>query len=217
MLLFAVQGQADTPAFAGGGFTTEQPPAFEGTRGWSFWNYNPEGIFVTQLGVFDDGGDGLANSHRIGLWTVSGLLLASAIIPAGTSAPLVEGYRYVSITPIIIPIGNPFNPNMGYIIAAQYSAGDVDDFLTPVSGGLATAMAGWSGGLGSFGWYGIGSDLPLPNLRTLPPMEGSVGPAFLEPNFQFQAVPEPSMWLVVAPCGLAMWWSRRRFLRRSGS
>ena len=205
--LLVAPAQAATPAFAGGGFTTEQPPSFTGTRGWSFYNGPNNPIAITQLGVFDSGGDGLATSHQIGLWATDGTLLASIMVPAGTVAPLVDGYRYAPISPVFLPGG--FGISGGYIVAAQYSAGDADDILTPVSGGFAPGLAGWTGGFPSIGWYGFGSDLPFPSQRTIPMMEGSGGRVFWEPNFQFEVVPEPSVWLLFA-LGSSFLFMRRR-------
>jgi hypothetical protein len=209
--LFVNSANADTPGFAGGGFTTEQPASFTGTKGWSFYNGPNNPIAITQLGIFDSGGDGLASSHQIGLWATDGTLLASAIVPAGLLAPLVDGYRYAPIAPVTLPGG--FGVSGGYIIAAQYFAGDTDDLLTPVSGGLAAGLAVWQGGFPSIGWYDFGSELPFPSQRTNPLSEGTLGPPFWEPNFQFVAVPEPSVWFLVSPALAFVVIYRRRFAR----
>ena len=204
---------ADTPAFTLGAVLNNQPPSFTGTKGWSFYNYSPEGaISITQLGVFDSGGDGLANAHQIGLWSVSGTLLASATIPAGTAAPLVDGYRYVTISPVSIPRAtSEVDSSTAYIIAAQYSADDSDDLFSPFAAGMSPGVDGWSGTYPSIGWYGFGSNLPFPSLRTTPTgLEGS-GRTYREPNFQF-VVPEPSVPFLLAP-GLVYLFLRHRKLR----
>lgn len=209
--------KADTPAFAFAGSSTEPPPSFTGTRGWSFFNYRPEGaILITQLGVFDAGGDGLVNSHAIGLWALDGTLLASATVPAGTGAPLIDGYRYASISPVIIPRAtSEIDPNTAFILAAQYSTADADDLLTPFSAGLTPGIGGWSGNFPSIGWYGLGSDLPFPNRRTQPTMEGSGGRIFWEPNFQFGAIPEPSVFSMLAPGLLYLFVRQRKVYKRN--
>src|SRR5260221_13074925 len=50
------------------------------------YNYYPQ---VNYLGYYDNGGDGLANSHVVSLWDNSNgnTLLASVTVPAGTAAP----------------------------------------------------------------------------------------------------------------------------------
>ena len=116
-LLTGAAASADTPAFTSGGYLTNQPPSFTGTKGWAFANYSVGSYMaITQLGVFDYGGDGLANSHTVGIWAPDGTLLASATVLAGTAAPLVNGYRYTSITPLLIPAGFP-NSSVAIIAA----------------------------------------------------------------------------------------------------
>jgi hypothetical protein len=63
----------------------------------SYWPY------VNWLGYYDKDGDGLANSHQVALWKVGGVggtgstPEAMVTIPAGTAAPLVNGYRWVQL------------------------------------------------------------------------------------------------------------------------
>jgi hypothetical protein len=97
------------------------------------------GIFLTSydyypvvncLGYFDKDGDGLANSHTVSLWdnSAGNLLLATVTIPAGTSAPLVNGFRWVQL---------PSNVNMTYnnwyVIDAQVD--NVDTWGDLITGG----------------------------------------------------------------------------------
>src|SRR4051812_7561241 len=107
--------QADTVAldFSGGllGFATS-----EFTQGWAFSTSNP--LLLTQLGFWDGPltsvGDGLANPYVVSVWTSTGMLLAQATVPAGTSATLVGGFRYVSlVSGVVLPAGF-------YTIAAHY-------------------------------------------------------------------------------------------------
>ena len=67
---------------------------FAGTVGGVFlttYSYWPN---VNWLGYYDKDGDGLANSHQVALWGGNNNLLASVTVPAGTAAPLVNGYRW---------------------------------------------------------------------------------------------------------------------------
>lgn len=72
--------------------------SYVGTVGGIFlttYSYWPE---VNYLGYYDEGGDGLANNHLVTLWDNStGNIIASATVPAGTTAPLVNGYRWGGI------------------------------------------------------------------------------------------------------------------------
>ena len=215
-LLIGPAAWADTSAFTLGSVLTNQPPSFTGTKGWAFINYGAGSyIGITQLGVFDSGGDGLANPHDIGLWALDGTLLASTTIPAGTAAPLVDGYRYMPITPVWIPAGSLTNFNSKAIIAAEYSASDVDDLLTPQTGGYAAGLdAVIFQGAPSYGRFGFGTGLPFPNRpRSAPDPEGSYGAPFWEVNFQF-TVPEPSVPLLLAP-GLLYLFVSHRYRKRN--
>jgi hypothetical protein len=82
------------------------------------------GIFLTTysfypqvdwLGYYDAGGDGLVNSHNVTLWDNSSqTVIASATVPAGTSAPLIDGYRWVQLSTAV-----QLNYGSYYVIAAQ--------------------------------------------------------------------------------------------------
>ena len=215
-LLIGRTAWADTPAFSSGGYRTNESPSFTGTRGWAFLNNSSRSssnyLAVTQLGVFDDGGDGLANAHAIGIWAADGTLLASTTIPAGTIAPLVDGYRYMPITPVLIPPGAFPTPSPFIaLVAAEFSADDADDFVTPHAGGVVDPVFLSSyDGSSSHGFFGLGTGLPFPGLHFGIP-EGGVGPPLLEVNFQFNIlqVPEPSVPLLLAP-GLLYLCLRRR-------
>lgn len=62
------------------------------TRGWAF--SSSTAIDVTSLGWFDYQGDGLVDSHQVGIWDVAGKLLMSGTVSAGTSDTLVAGFRF---------------------------------------------------------------------------------------------------------------------------
>jgi hypothetical protein len=107
--------------------STDTQNSFGGYVGGIFltsYNYYPE---VNYLGFYDAGGDGLANSHVVSLWDYSGgnVELASVTIPAGTSAPLVDGYRWVQLSSTVNLTYNNY-----YYIVAQ--VGNVDTAGNPV-------------------------------------------------------------------------------------
>ena len=64
---------------------------------------------VQYLGYFDADGDGLAQSHDIGLWDPTGTLLASATVSAGTGNILLDGFRLVAVTPFILAAGSGYH------------------------------------------------------------------------------------------------------------
>jgi lysophospholipase L1-like esterase len=68
-------------------------------------------VQVISLGVADCGGDGLASSHTVTLFSYDGSNFdpipgGSVTVPAGTNAPLIGGYRYQALpAPFYLPIG----------------------------------------------------------------------------------------------------------------
>src|SRR5947207_3360868 len=94
---------------------------FAGTVGGIFlttYSFYPQ---VNWLGYYDQNGDGLANSHLITLWDndTQGII-ATAIVPAGTAAPLVNGYRWA-------PLSSTLGLTYGhyYVIGAQTDGVDL--------------------------------------------------------------------------------------------
>jgi hypothetical protein len=94
---------------------------FAGTVGGIFlttYSFYPQ---VNWLGYYDQNGDGLANSHLVTLWdNNSQTIIASATVPAGISAPLVNGYRWA-------PLSSTLTLNYGsyYVIGAQTDGVDL--------------------------------------------------------------------------------------------
>lgn len=64
------------------------------TWGWSFTTANT--ITVTSLGWWDQGNDGLSDSHPVSIWDMSGNQLISGTVSAGTADPLINGFRFNS-------------------------------------------------------------------------------------------------------------------------
>ncbi len=97
-----------------------------GVYGWQFAAQSS--LEVSSLGLYDDAGNlaggfpgnGLLESHDIAIWDVSNPSspLVSSIIPAGTVAPLENGFRYVTISPVELLAGHD------YVIAATYATHD---------------------------------------------------------------------------------------------
>jgi len=82
------------------------------TKGWAFTISSP--VLMTQLGLWDQGNNGLNASHVVTIWTSTGTLVAQTTIPSGTGATLTDGFRYVSITSVLLPAGS-------YTIGGFYS------------------------------------------------------------------------------------------------
>ena len=197
--MFVHSVAADTPAFNPSEPYTSPPRSFTGTRGWAFTNTGANSVTITAVGVFDLGGDGLANSHEVGVWGISGDLLGSATVPAGTEATLTEGYRFVPLSPVIIA------PHARGIIAAAYLVGDLDDRLKPW-------VLGFNGPIHNElfmqGRWASGQGLPFPSNYESPPCEVCFEFNW-QPNFKFEIVPEPHVSAFLG-LGLIAWVLLRR-------
>jgi len=79
--------------------------------GWQF-NVNTA-LTVTALGWYDEGADGLAVGHTLGIWNPAGTLLATVFVPAGTVGFLDGQFRSIAIAPIVLPVG------VGYIVGGE--------------------------------------------------------------------------------------------------
>jgi hypothetical protein len=58
-----------------------------GTRGYAFTP--SQDIFVDGVGIWDEGGDGLQQDHRVGIWDSGMNLLVSSTVQAGSTSPIL--------------------------------------------------------------------------------------------------------------------------------
>jgi hypothetical protein len=65
------------------------------------------GATINALGFWDAGGTGLLATHTVSVFQYAGgssyNLVVTGTIPAGTNAPLIDGYRWVSIPTTVLP------------------------------------------------------------------------------------------------------------------
>ena len=164
------------------------------TYGWKF-QVNSD-VSATQLGIWDQGRDGLDFAHDIGLWDSSGQLLAVATVPAGTAGTLVQDFRYTPITPVTLSAGG------SYVLGAFYSP-ILDDYDYLADGTFnKAALASSFTTQGAF--FARNSSLAIPDVR-------SDGNEIFGPNLLFHPVPEPST-IVLLGMGVlgVLGWARRR-------
>jgi hypothetical protein len=158
------------------------------TVGWEFNVLRP--ITVDDLEWYDPNRTttGLSTAHMVGIWSPTGILLTSVLIPAGTAAPLDGMFASESVTPLTLAVGN------GYVVGGQNFSTNTDRLA------CGNGMGGNCGG-------------PLTetldprlafvntNFSTITPVSMFVEPilvssglqGFFGPSFSAVAVPAPSI------------------------
>ncbi len=170
--------QASTVAFSftGGGIH------FVGadiTLGYVF-TVHANAISVTDLGMWDQGSNGFSSSHDIGIWDTSQNLLVSTTLGNGNSGTLLNGYRYASITPLVLTAGT-------YVVGGTINQDDYGQNATvqnldKEAVRYVTSALNFSNGLG------------------FPTHQYPDDAGYFGPNFQFERVnltPLPSTWLML--------------------
>ena len=144
-------------------------------------------LTVFQLGLWDENGNGFANSHSVGLWDNTGTLLASVDVPSGTTAILDNGFRFTSLA---VPVF--LQPGQTYVLGASYVTADADRVILNYGGSQAASDQGVT--LGNLRYVDSGG-------FTFPTIDAGYG-SEIGPNAIF--VPEPSsLALVMMSCGSA--------------
>jgi len=186
------------PAFAGPAVTIVSPGLLYAgtpfTLGFEFSVVNS--ATITALGVYDDGQDGISNPATVGLWDISGTLLRSATVPAGTTAPLIADFRYTSIVPFTAVAGTDY-------IIGSYLGPDNATSINNDQGGSGfydanvIAIEDRFSETGNFSFPNLTDDFPAG--------------AWLGGNFLFaQAVPEPASLALVGAGLFGLVWVRRK-------
>ncbi|HEV2295201.1 MAG TPA: PEP-CTERM sorting domain-containing protein [Tepidisphaeraceae bacterium] len=162
------------------------------TSGFSFI-VGARALSVSDLGIWDEGSNGLTNSHEVSIWTDGGTLLGETVVPAGTSAALSGQFRFTSRTSPV-----RLEPNERYVIGATFRSGDADGIR-------------WNQ---SFSNVVFSEDVLEGDRRFSPPAFGAraLGAAFpaltngrggatFGPNLKYAIVPEPSSLLALLGIG----------------
>jgi hypothetical protein len=180
---------------------------FVGTVGGIFlttYSYYPQ---VNWLGYADPTGNGLVDSHLVSLWDNStGVVIASATVPAGTAAPLIDGYRWVQLSSTV-----QLNYGSYYVIGAQTDGVDNwGDFISnPAPDNGSSGQINWDSQyvqLGA-GWEftRAGRYDSAGNYPGEPPNQSGSDAIYPAANlgFDLTVTPEPpSLWMLCLGTGL---------------
>lgn len=148
-------------------------------------------ISVTELGVLDLRRDGFQQDQMVGLWDANGNLLASTAIT--NADPLqylstadddtsIAGFRFHAITPVMLFGGQ------SYRVASQGGEGWVTDVIDPVFGSGITYVQDR--------WELTGSDA-LPLIFPQQTEAGAAGVSYFGANLIYDAVPEPTTYVLL--------------------
>jgi len=193
-----VISQTEPPAidFTGG---LGGPPDGDFVMGWEFIVNSP--VEVISLGVWDEGGDGLANSHNVGLYTIGQGLLTSTNVSSGQIIPSASpdgSWVFRDIMPVVL------NPGI-YVVALTYATSDSDFlrfFTTATTLPEITFVTGRQE---------TSSFLVFPTITTSLIDDGIFGP-----NLQVRAAPEPGVPLSLGSGLMLLGWLDRRRRRAVG-
>jgi hypothetical protein len=184
-----------------------------GVGGWQFAARSD--ISILALGLYDAAGiygggfigDGLREEHAVGIWDVSNpsTPLVSTLIPAGTLATLVDGFRYISTSPVVLPA------NHDYVIAALFSDAAQKDFTVGTLSGAPIIQVGPELELGGRRYGGSAAALVFPEYYAPGELFG------FGPNFTYSVVAEPSTFGLCTLAAAALFASRAILPLRPGS
>ncbi len=190
---FVVVAGLGALAYGGVGFTANVTETGTGWQnlvfGWTFEVRASSSIFVTRVGVYDDGGDGLATPHVVGIWFGSNLI-RSVEVPAGAGGECIDGYRYVELVPPLELQPNPIPPGPAYTLGVLLPANNADKFIMFASdvvfGGGGTIVPWWS--VNYPGCYSRETSSPA----LTRPLNAQLNQKGLNVNFRYATAPAPT-------------------------
>ncbi len=169
---------------------------------WANFGYQfsvSEPVRVSALGLFDYQGNGLAESHPVGIWNEAGTLLAQVLVDNGSAVVVAanqgHAWRYTDIAPLDLAPGN-YKLGAFYATTADPFVGSSPEWTANIIYAPQVTFGG------SFVTTGGTEFFTEPNTPT------SFNPGFFGPNAMFSPVPEPGTLACLLVGGLML--ARRR-------
>jgi hypothetical protein len=162
--------------------------------GWEFTVASP--VSVISLGVWDEGANGLVESHPVGLWTSGGALLATATVTNASTPVASTGpgqWMFTPIAPLVLAPGS-------YVIGAWYSVNNSGDALRFNTAATTIPQITYNTTI---------VQLNVPALTFPTMIFSNLDPGLYGPDFQVASAPEPAS-LVLLATGLGLFVARRR-------
>jgi hypothetical protein len=157
-------------------------------------------VTVTQLGYYDDGGNGFATQHGVGIFDSLGNLLTSTLLSSGTVDGLIGHFRYGAITPFTLAAGQTYTlAATTYGFADPWAYGEAGTTIAGFTVDPSISIAPNSA------LYTYQSD----NILRDPTTHFSNYTIYAGPNFIAANVPEPGT-LGILASALAIGWVIRR-------
>ncbi len=124
--------------------------------------------------MYDHDQDGLSQQHDVGLYRISGSTLLASVVVGPNDGFVAGGFRYQSITPILLAAGTQYAVS-GFTMSMPGS------HASNPAGVVAAPQIGYDGSA-----FNLDGSLSLP--------AGPLDPAdtFFGPRFQFTEMPVPS-------------------------
>lgn len=168
-----------------------------GNYGWEFEVTAP--IQVGGLALWDEGQDGFSEAHTVGLWTITGSLLASTTFTSGLSASLMGEFRTQDIP--VLTLG----PGRYRVGGTDSRGGDAMGANTALNGAVTLGPDAFF----VAGAFNLNGALSFPETPT--EVLGFFGPNIVLAPPAPVAVPEPSAFGLMGVAALAsLVWLRGR-------